>query len=273
MHPITVWLLYYTVFIAWHFPGPFQAALRDDAIHAAEHVSFLVTALMFWTIVIEPSGRRRLGYGATSLFIATTAVLSAPPGALLALAQCPLYPAYADGAAAWGITQLEDQQLAGVVTWIPGGCIYLLVAAIVFLKWLEQPAPRSQRPRLMRRAVLTVFVLVLAPLVLGGCDNRDTSADQARFGDAARGRVAIQSFGCGTCHMIPGVLNANGLVGPPLIHFSNRIYIAGMLRNTPENMVTWLRNPQAIVPGNVMPDMGLSARNARDVAAYLFTLQ
>lgn len=56
---------------------------------------------------------------------------------------------------------------------------------------------------------------------------------------------------------------------PPLI----RIYIAGMLRNTPENMVTWLRNPQAIVPGNVMPDMGLSARDARDVAAYLFTLQ
>lgn len=125
----------------------------------------------------------------------------------------------------------------------------------------------------MRRAVLTVFVLVLAPLVLGGCDNRDTSADQARFGDAARGRVAIQSFGCGTCHMIPGVLNANGLVGPPLIHFINRIYIAGMLRNTPENMVTWLRNPQAIVPGNVMPNMGLSARDAREVAAYLFTLQ
>jgi cytochrome c1 len=83
----------------------------------------------------------------------------------------------------------------------------------------------------------------------------------------------IRTYGCGGCHRVPGIADANGLVGPPLAAMGRRIYIAGLLRNTPDNMIMWLRDPQRIVPGNAMPDMGLSDRDAHDVTAYLYTLQ
>lgn len=88
-----------------------------------------------------------------------------------------------------------------------------------------------------------------------------------------RGSALIRQNGCGACHMIPGIENANGDVGPPLIAVGRRIYLAGVVRNTPEGMVTWLRNPQAVVPGNAMPNMHLDERDARDIAAYLYTLR
>jgi cytochrome c2 len=92
-------------------------------------------------------------------------------------------------------------------------------------------------------------------------------------GDPQHGIALIEQNGCGTCHMIPGIDGADGLVGPPLNLMGRRIYIAGMRRNTPENMAAWLQNPQVVVPGNVMPNMGLSQREAADVAAYLATLR
>ena len=83
----------------------------------------------------------------------------------------------------------------------------------------------------------------------------------------------IQKFGCGTCHTIPGIADADGQVGPPLNAIAKRVYLAGKLRNTPDNMVRWLKDPQAVVPGNAMPNMGISQDQARDIAAYLDTLQ
>ncbi|HZT86454.1 MAG TPA: cytochrome c oxidase assembly protein [Stellaceae bacterium] len=267
MHRVLVWLLFCGAFIVWHFPGPYQAALRDEGLHTIEHLCFLVTALMFWSIVIEPSGRRRLDYGATIVFVATAAILSGLPGALIALAPRPLYPIHAAGDAAWGLSLLEDQQLAGIVMWIPGGVVYIVAVAWLFLKWLEQGERR--RP-LVRRAILPALALCLLPLLLGGC-NEDDSASP--IGNARRGAALIQSYGCGGCHTIPGIGNADGLVGPPLDRMGRRIYIAGLLRNIPDNMIFWLRQPQSVVPGNAMPDMGLSESDARDVAAYLYTLQ
>ena len=92
-------------------------------------------------------------------------------------------------------------------------------------------------------------------------------------GNPAHGAALIRDYGCGSCHEIPGVANADGLVGPPLSNIGMRVYLAGMLRNTPDNMVFWLRHPQQVVPGNVMPDMGMTASDARDIAAYLYTLR
>jgi cytochrome c1 len=87
------------------------------------------------------------------------------------------------------------------------------------------------------------------------------------------GARLIQSYGCGSCHVVPGIEGADGVVGPPLMQIGRRIYIAGTLRNTSGNLVRWLRNPQQVLPGNAMPDMGLSEADARDVAAYLYTLR
>jgi len=92
-------------------------------------------------------------------------------------------------------------------------------------------------------------------------------------GNAQRGMQRMQQYGCPACHAIPGVKNANGNVGPPLARIGERTYIAGMLRNTPPNLVRWIREPQAVIPGNAMPDMGVSEADARDIAAYLYTLR
>lgn len=92
-------------------------------------------------------------------------------------------------------------------------------------------------------------------------------------GDADRGRQRLTQYGCAACHTIPGIGNANGNVGPPLTRIGDRTYIAGVLNNTPANMVRWIRSPQGVVPGNAMPNMGVSEADARDIAAYLYTLR
>jgi cytochrome c1 len=92
-------------------------------------------------------------------------------------------------------------------------------------------------------------------------------------GDPDRGKEVIQQFDCGSCHTIPGVRAARGLVGPPLLWFSRRTFIAGELPNTPENLVRWVRSPVSVEPMTAMPTVGLSEQQARDVAAYLYTLR
>ena len=91
--------------------------------------------------------------------------------------------------------------------------------------------------------------------------------------DARRGRKAIEQYACMTCHEIPGVVGANAPVGPPLRAIGTRGFIAGVLPNTPEDMVRWLRHPQAVSPKSAMPDLGVTERDARDIAAYLATLK
>jgi cytochrome c2 len=91
--------------------------------------------------------------------------------------------------------------------------------------------------------------------------------------DDRRGARLIASYGCGACHQVPGVAGATGMVGPPLTQFAHRVYVAGMVRNTPDNLVEWLRDPQSIVPGNAMPNLGVTNRDARDMAAYLYTVK
>jgi cytochrome c1 len=86
---------------------------------------------------------------------------------------------------------------------------------------------------------------------------------------AARGRVAIPQYGCQSCHVIPGIVGGRVAVGPPLDHYGARLYIAGHLPNTPENLVRWLRSPDAVKPQTTMPNLGLGERDAADIAAYL----
>jgi cytochrome c1 len=107
-------------------------------------------------------------------------------------------------------------------------------------------------------------------LALAGCNVFGSS----QASDAQkRGADLIIANGCGTCHAIPGIAGARGNVGPPLDHIGTRVFIAGMLRNTPDNMVAWLKNPQAVIPGNAMPNMNLNDAQARDITAYLAGLQ
>jgi cytochrome c1 len=124
------------------------------------------------------------------------------------------------------------------------------------------------------RACLIAVVVVLGA---GAC--RGNNPDQAvayaaaTGGSAARGRVLIVERNCGACHTIPGVRAARGLVAPPLVAFSRRTFIAGEVPNTPANLIQWVQAPQSIEPRTAMPAVGLSDQQARDVAAYLYTLR
>lgn len=85
--------------------------------------------------------------------------------------------------------------------------------------------------------------------------------------------MLITQYGCGSCHTIPGIAGATGRVGPSLASIAGQAIIAGMLANTRDNLVTWIRTPQAVVPGNAMPNTELNDHDARDIASYLYTLR
>ena len=116
----------------------------------------------------------------------------------------------------------------------------------------------------MRIAAVLLFLLLAAT----GCGA--ASSRSVPGGNAARGKTLIEYQGCGSCHRIGGIPNADGRVGPSLVGLANHLTIAGKLSNTPANLVRWLESPQRIVPGTLMPDLGLHERGARDIAAYLY---
>jgi len=125
----------------------------------------------------------------------------------------------------------------------------------------------------MRRLAPSAAFGALA--LLSGCSDahRPETAGAVPGGDPARGEAIVRQVGCGACHEIRPIRTARGLVGPPLLHMGRRTTIAGVLANTPQNMVRWVQAPQAVVPGNAMPDMGLDVQQARDVAAYVEALR
>ncbi len=104
------------------------------------------------------------------------------------------------------------------------------------------------------------------------CSNPPPPA-QIAGGDAGRGKVAIREHGCLACHTVPGIGNPGSNVGPPLNGIAKRAYIAGVLANIPESMVRWLRDPLEVDPRTAMPPTGLTEAEARDISAYLYTLE
>lgn len=112
-------------------------------------------------------------------------------------------------------------------------------------------------------------------LLIAGCrGGRYTPpAEIVPGGNPQTGAQLIEDFRCGVCHTIPGIKGADGLVGPPLILFARRSYVGGELPNTPPNLVRWIQDPPAVEPGTAMPVLGVSEQQARDIAAYLYTLR
>ena len=123
----------------------------------------------------------------------------------------------------------------------------------------------------LQEALIHVPALVVAA-GLAACSDSALHAPEPP-GDAARGRLLLHQYHCDACHRISGVAGLDGVIGPPLDRVGSRVYLAGMLPNTPEDLARWLKSPQAIVPGNAMPDVGLSDQEARDAAAFLQTLR
>jgi cytochrome c2 len=110
---------------------------------------------------------------------------------------------------------------------------------------------------------------------VGVRDHRATVAAARALtgGEPDLGRTKIVSIGCAACHTIPGIKQANATVGPPLTKFAYRSYVAGVARNSPDNLVRWLMDPPSVLPSTAMPNLGLTNEDARDIAAYLYTLK
>lgn len=124
----------------------------------------------------------------------------------------------------------------------------------------------------MPAKLLAIFALALSAL-LAGCSASSVRAGAVvPGGDSRRGPAAIARYGCGSCHTIGGIAGAHGLTGPPLTGLRNRMYVAGMLANQPENLVRWIRTPKLVNPNTAMPQLGVSERDAADIAAYIYSI-
>jgi cytochrome c2 len=121
--------------------------------------------------------------------------------------------------------------------------------------------------------IKTAWMLAgLGALAACGHDAENAALQHAAMGDARHGAHVIRRVGCGSCHSIPGIRGAHGRVGPPLDSFADRDFIAGRVPNTPDNLVLWLESPPSLEPATAMPVLGLDENAARDVAAYLYSL-
>lgn len=109
----------------------------------------------------------------------------------------------------------------------------------------------------------------------GACDQKQLvqSAQAATGGDTEKGKSAITRYGCATCHTIPGIKGADALVAPSLEHVASRSYVAGVLPNTPSNVIRWIQNPPGVDHQTAMPNLGVTDTDARDIASYLYTLK
>jgi cytochrome c len=123
-------------------------------------------------------------------------------------------------------------------------------------------------------ATRCLHALLLLACIASGCENRvRRTAVQITGGDPDRAAALVRKYGCGSCHTIPGIDGANAVVGPPLNSFSRRSYIAGHLSNNPDLLIRWIRHPHSFKQETAMPEMGVGEQDARDIAAYLYTLQ
>jgi cytochrome c oxidase assembly factor CtaG len=141
--PVVATTLQIVALWAWHAPALFDLALASDGWHIAQHLSFVLSALLFWSAMLEARRlRARTGMAVACLF--ATAVVGGALGALMALSDSPWYEGYrAMGMAPFGLSPAEDQQLAGLLMWVPGGLVHVLAALLLLARWLrEEPSPR-----------------------------------------------------------------------------------------------------------------------------------
>ena len=144
-HPLVVWTAHTAALWLWHVPSLYESALHYPGMHALEHASFIGTALPFWWLLLRADRRRRLPFGADILYLFAAMMQGGALGALITLAGTPWYPEHAPWTPAWGLTPLEDQELAGLIMWVPASLAYLLAVAAAFVRGMgrldrERPA-------------------------------------------------------------------------------------------------------------------------------------
>jgi cytochrome c oxidase assembly factor CtaG len=155
--PLAAWLIHGSTLWVWHVPVLYQATLQSELVHATQHATFLGTALLFWWTLIHGSAGR-MSYGAAVAYVFTTAVHTSVLGALLTCSTRLWYPIYQGRTALWGLSALEDQQLGGLIMWVPAGVVYIALGLWLFAGWLRESERRfsySRAAELTRAASLS----------------------------------------------------------------------------------------------------------------------
>jgi putative membrane protein len=136
-NPLIAWIIHAVSLWIWHVPLLFQATLRSDLVHTLQHTFFLGSALLFWWALIHgPQGA--MGYGAAALYVFTTSIHSGVLGALITFSGKLLYPVYSNTTSSWGLSALEDQQLGGLIMWVPAGLVYIVAGLALCAGWLNE---------------------------------------------------------------------------------------------------------------------------------------
>jgi putative membrane protein len=140
--PLPAWIIHSAILWIWHMPPLFNAAVQNLTFHALQHLSFFGSGLLFWWAVFEGHLRKQ-GYGIGVLYMFTTAIHTGVLGALLAFSNSPWYLSYIETAPAWGYSALEDQQIGGLIMWVPAGLVYIAAGLVLFAFWLKESDRRA----------------------------------------------------------------------------------------------------------------------------------
>ena len=200
--PATAWIAFCGSIGFWHLPKLYRMAVDHESLHVLMHLSFLAAGLLFWSVVLEPSGKRRLDFGRSILFVLSAAMVTGIPGALLNFAHRLIYQE-PSASVVFGLTPLQDQQLAGLIMWIPMDLVLFGVAGALFVAWLSS-ADRRQ----LANAPANGGHLLLLPILflLMGCgESGNVEAHLDLNGNGSQGAALIIQYGCGTCHEITGI--------------------------------------------------------------------
>ena len=150
--PATTWSLFCGVVVLWHIPAIYRWAMADEFRHSLMHVSFLAAGVLFWSVVRDAGRRRRLDYASSALFVFSAALLTGLPGALITFTRRPLYVPASHHPIPFGLTALEDQQLAGLIMWIPMDLILFCVALVLLAAALRAPNRAARSSNVAARA-------------------------------------------------------------------------------------------------------------------------
>lgn len=146
-NPLWVWTLHAVGLWVWHLPVLYELALSDPLVHDLEHLTFFLVACLFWRVVIDSRVRPTLNPGLSIFYLFTTSLHAMVLGVLMALSPRVWYPTYVGRTERWGLSPLADQQLAGLIMWMPACMVYAVIGTALFASWLHQMEQADSQPR------------------------------------------------------------------------------------------------------------------------------
>ena len=146
--PGVVWLLFVVALVGWHDPNAYNAALRSDLVHDVEHLSFFITAMLYWWHVVGAAPRihKRLSRTAQVIYVVAAIPPNMITGVVIAFAGQVIYSYYLAVPRLWGISALDDQILGGVIMWVPGSMMYMIAILILTARWLQGEEAKPPLP-------------------------------------------------------------------------------------------------------------------------------